>query len=140
VDSKDEQWGHPGSEKQGSQNGVTDSDAVNTGRVRAAETPLPNGSPTATGRERAGIGRFLAREKSASVDLPPAEIGRYAREQEEIIKKLERARAERTGVMRIIKHPLAVLLENPLTYLSSPFPSPSSFLLWERPSRSGITG
>jgi len=112
VGSKDRTLGDPGRDKQEKPSVEPGIPTITAGKEKTAAVPLPHKGQTATGRERAGIRRFC-KEKPASVDLSPAEIGKFAREQEEIIKKLERARAERSGMMRVIRHPLAVLLENP---------------------------
>lgn len=117
MGSKDRTLGDPGRDKQEKPSVEPGIPTITAGKEKTAAVPLPHKGQTATGRERAGIRRFFAKEKPASVDLSPAEIGKFAREQEEIIKKLERARAERSGMMRVIRHPLAVLLEKPLNIL-----------------------
>ncbi|OPX72928.1 MAG: flagellar assembly protein J [Methanoregulaceae archaeon PtaB.Bin108] len=64
-----------------------------------------------------GFWGILKGEKPYSVDLGPGEIGRFAKEQIEISTKLEKHKAERSGWMRILKHPAKVLLEKPLNIL-----------------------
>jgi len=91
-------------------------------KVSPPKTPVPP-LPGLTGKKGIGIGRLFPGKKPAGIDLSPSEIGKFAREQEEIIKKLERVRAERSGVMRVIKHPVTVLLEKPLNILIVSLPA-----------------
>lgn len=117
MGSKDRPLGDPGRDKQEKASEEPGIATITTDKEKSAAVPLLNRRSTATGGEQAGIGRFFTKEKPASVDLSSAEIGKFAREQEEIIKSLERARAERSGMMRVIRHPLTVLLEKPLNIL-----------------------
>jgi len=78
------------------------------------KTSLPVGG---TPPKRPGLWGVLKGEKPYSVDLSPGEIGKFAREQVEISKKLERHRSQRSGWRRVLKHPVKVLLEKPLNIL-----------------------
>ncbi|MCU0632091.1 MAG: type II secretion system F family protein [Methanolinea sp.] len=73
--------------------------------------------PGAKTAKKPGLWGILKGEKPYSVDLSPGEIGKFAREQVEINRKLERHRSERSGWMRVVRHPLQVLLEKPLNIL-----------------------
>ena len=56
--------------------------------------------------KKPGFWGILKGEKPYSVDLSPGEIGRFAREQLEISKKLEKHQSERSGWKRVLRHPL----------------------------------
>ncbi len=79
-------------------------------------SPAVSGLPAMPGN-KPGFWGILKGEKPYSVDLSPGEIGKLAREQVEITRKLEKHRSERSGWRRILKHPLKVLFEKPLNIL-----------------------
>jgi len=90
------------------------SPAVSKQTVSSVPGSLQMGARTA---KKTGVWGILKGEKPYSVDLSPGEIGKFAREQVEINRKLEKHRSERSGMKRIIKHPLKVLFEKPLNIL-----------------------
>ncbi|OPX67366.1 MAG: flagellar assembly protein J [Methanoregulaceae archaeon PtaB.Bin056] len=79
--------------------------------------------------KKPGLWGILKGEKPYSVDLSPGEIGRFAREQVEISRKLERHRSQRSGWRRVLKHPVKVLLEKPLNILILTLPLAVIFFL-----------
>lgn len=79
-------------------------------------SPAVRGLPAMPGK-KPGFWGILKGEKPYSVDLSPGEIGKLAREQVEITRKLEKHRSERSGWRRILRHPLKVLFEKPLNIL-----------------------
>jgi flagellar protein FlaJ len=60
---------------------------------------------------------LFKREKKASVDLGPSEIREFEKEQQEIEKKLEHYHATQTGIGRLMRHPLKIILEKPINIL-----------------------
>jgi flagellar protein FlaJ len=124
VGLKDRILGDSGREKPDKESGKTGVPPAQEKKEKQPFSPSPPSMhATDSGGKAARIGGFFSRKKPAGIDLSPAEIGKFAREQEEIIRKLEKVRAERSGVMRVIKHPVAVLLEKPLNILIVSLPA-----------------
>jgi flagellar protein FlaJ len=85
-------------------------------------TPVPGG----TGRSSdvsepqgrmAVFSRLLKKDKTAPADLGPREATEFAKEQEEIVRKIDKYHASQHGIGRLVKHPVRVLTENPINTL-----------------------
>lgn len=60
---------------------------------------------------------LFKREKKVPVDLGPVELQAFEKEQQEIEKKLEHYHAAQTGIGRLMRHPLKIILEKPINIL-----------------------
>jgi flagellar protein FlaJ len=73
--------------------------------------------------------RLLKKDKTAPSDLGPREATEFAKEQEEIIQKIDRYHASQHGIGRLMKHPVRVLTENPVNTLYITLPVGIIFFL-----------
>lgn len=112
--------GRPGGEQKGRAGGG-EAPAGREERARTAGQTAPQETPPQG--QKQGPLTLSSGKKRGGVDLSPSEIGRFAREQEEILKKLEKVKAERSGIMRVIRHPIEVLFEKPLNILIVSLPA-----------------
>jgi flagellar protein FlaJ len=83
----------------------------------SAPAPAPAAPPAPPATRKSLLQGPFRREKRTTVDLGPREIRQYEREQEEIAQKLEHHRKQRSGIGRVLKHPLQMMTENPLNIL-----------------------
>ena len=60
---------------------------------------------------------LFKREKKVTPDLGPAEMREFEKEQQEIENKLEHYHATQTGIGRLMRHPLKIILEKPINIL-----------------------
>lgn len=118
---RDSVLGRAGGGEKGKAGGGAEPAGGEKERARAASEPAPREAQP-QGQKQGPLAIFPGK-KRGGVDLSPSEIGRFAREQEEILRKLEKAKAERSGIMRVIKHPVEVLLEKPLNILIVSLPA-----------------
>jgi flagellar protein FlaJ len=86
----------------------------------------PSGQPA--GRV-AGLSRLLRKEKTATADLPPRETGEFEKEQDEIVRRIDKYHATQHGFGRLMRHPVRVLIENPINTLYITIPVGILFFL-----------
>jgi flagellar protein FlaJ len=91
-------------------------------------TPDQTGSGKPQGK-MAVFSRLLKKDKTAPSDLGPQEATEFAKEQEEIIQKIDRYHASQHGIGRLMKHPVRVLTENPVNTLYITLPVGIIFFL-----------
>jgi flagellar protein FlaJ len=73
--------------------------------------------------------RLLKKDKTARADLGPREATEFAKEQEEIVRKIDKYHATQHGFGRLMKHPVRVLTENPINTLYITLPVGIVFFL-----------
>jgi flagellar protein FlaJ len=113
-----------GKDRKADDTGSTAPGAAGTGTATA---------PSQTGGEPvgrvAGLSRLLKKDKTATAELPSREANEFEKEQDEIVRRIDKYHASQHGFGRLMKHPVRVLTENPINTLYITLPVGILFFL-----------
>jgi len=99
------------------------------GPAVAGTNPSVPSSPGEPVGKVAGLTRLLRKDKTATAELPSREANEFEREQDEIVRRIDKYHASQHGFGRLIKHPVKVLTENPINTLYITLPIGIVFFL-----------
>jgi flagellar protein FlaJ len=99
------------------------------GPAVAGTNPSVPSSPGEPVGKVAGLSRLLRKDKTATAELPSREVSEFEREQDEIVRRIDKYHASQHGFGRLMKHPVKVLTENPMNTLYITIPVGIIFFL-----------
>ncbi len=96
--------------------------------VAGTNPSMPSSAGEPVGKV-AGLSRLLKKDKTATAELPSREANEFEKEQDEIVRRIDKYHASQHGFGRLMKHPVKVLTENPMNTLYITLPIGIVFFL-----------